>query len=97
MSKKKTSKNLIGLLVSGGFVVVAPFLGLAITVLFLRGAFRETAGVDPSQKARHLAEGISEAMNGTACGMVVSLLAMVPTVFFGVRLYRESKRERLQG
>ncbi len=96
VSKKKTSKNLIGLLVSGGLVVVAPFLGFAITVLFLRGAFRETATVDPSQRARHLAAGISLAMNGTFCGMLVSLLAMVPTVIFAVRLHRESRRERPQ-
>ena len=86
------NKNLVGLLISGVVVVAAPLLGLAVTVFYLRGAFRETASADPSQKARLLGEGISEAMNGTACGMVVSCLALVPALIFGVRLYRNSKR-----
>lgn len=89
---KKMNKNLVGLLVSGVLVVAAPVLGLTVTVFFLRGAFRVTADADPSQKARLLAEGISEAMNGTACGLVISCVALVPTVIFAVRLYRDSKR-----
>lgn len=89
---KKMNKNLVGLLASAVLLVSAPLLGLTVTVFFLRGAFRETAGADPSQKARLLAEGISEAMNGTACGLVISCVALVPTVIFAARLYRDSKR-----
>ena len=33
--------------------------------------------VDPSQKARILAEGISEAMNCTAFGLIVALIALI--------------------
>ncbi len=73
--KKPLSKNLLGLLISAGVVFLAPVLGLLSTVLFLRGAFRDTASVDPSEKARFLAEGISDAMNGTALGLAISIVA----------------------
>ena len=76
--KKPLSKNLLGFVISAGVVFLAPLLGLLITVLFLRGAFSATATADPSQKARLLAEGISEAMNGTAFGLVISCVAFVP-------------------
>ncbi|MEO8875358.1 MAG: MotA/TolQ/ExbB proton channel family protein, partial [Polyangiaceae bacterium] len=33
--------------------------------------------VDPSQKARILAEGISEAMNCTAFGLIIAIMALV--------------------
>ena len=89
----KMSKNLKWLLVSAAVVFTAPLLGVATTVLFLGGAFRGTASVEPAGKARFLAEGISEAMNATACGIVVSLLALVPMVVFAVRLSREPRRE----
>ena len=90
---KKMNKNLVGLLVSALLVVAAPVIGLTVTLFFLRGAFHLTASADPSEKARLLGEGISEEMNGTACGLVVSCLALVPTVIFAVRLHRDSKRE----
>src|ERR1700710_792734 len=92
--KKPTNKNLVGLLVSGGLVIAAPLIGLTVTVFFLRGAFQSTAatGTDPSQKSRLLAEGISEAMNGTAFGLAVSCIALVLAVIFAVRLHRASKR-----
>lgn len=66
-------------------------LGLLTSLLFLRGAFRDSAAADPSAKARVLAEGISEAMNGTAFGLLASLVALVPAVVFGVRLVREAR------
>ena len=90
---KKMNKNLVGLLVSALFVVAAPVVGLIVTVFVMRGTFDATAGAgDASEKSRVLAEGISEAMNGTACGLVVSCVALVPTIIFAVRLYRDSKR-----
>lgn len=86
------SRNLVGLIISAGVVVAAPILGLAVSALFLRGSFNSTASADPSQKARLLAEGISESMNATAFGLIVSLVAMVAAIVFGVRLAREKKR-----
>ena len=72
---------------------MAPALGLLATTLFLREAFQTTANVEPSEKARHLAEGISGSMNATAIGIAVSCVAWIPAVYFAVRLYRASKQK----
>ena len=86
------NKNLLGLLVSGALVLAAPAVGLLVTALSLGGAFRSTASVDAAQKAHVLAQGISDSMNATAGGIVVSCLASVATAIFAVRLYLDSKR-----
>ncbi len=60
------------------YVALTAFtLGLCGTVVGLIKAFGAVGGesVDPSQKARILAEGISEAMNCTAAGLFVALMA----------------------
>jgi phosphotransferase system glucose/maltose/N-acetylglucosamine-specific IIC component len=66
-------------------------LGVVIGLIKAFGAVGGEA-VDPSQKARLLAEGISEALNFT----VVSLLVFVPTaiaIAFLMRKPRETPRE----
>jgi biopolymer transport protein ExbB/TolQ len=86
---KPRNKNLTGLLVSLGVVVSCPLVGVLVTILFLRRAFATAAAADPSEKARVLAELISESMNATALGLAVSLLALIPAIIYAVRLYRE--------
>ena len=58
---------------------LAMLSGLLGTVTGLIMAFGAVSGesVDPSQKARILAQGISEAMNCTAFGLVVAILALI--------------------
>jgi biopolymer transport protein ExbB len=53
--------------------------GLLGTVAGLIGSFRAVGSdsVDPSQKAKLLAEGISEAMNCTAFGLIVALIGLI--------------------
>src|SRR5271154_4666313 len=53
--------------------------GLLGTVSGLITSFGAVSGesVDPSQKARILAEGISEAMNCTAFGLIVALMGLI--------------------
>jgi biopolymer transport protein ExbB/TolQ len=53
--------------------------GLLGTVSGLIVSFGAVSGesVDPSQKARILAEGISEAMNCTAFGLIVAILGLI--------------------
>ena len=53
--------------------------GLLGTVSGLISSFGAVSGesVDPSQKARILAEGISEAMNCTAFGLIVALIGLI--------------------
>ncbi len=53
--------------------------GLLGTVSGLIVSFGAVSGesVDPSQKARILAEGISEAMNCTAFGLIVAIIGLI--------------------
>lgn len=92
MIKKQVNRNLRGLLASAAVAALAPFLGLGLTLVSLLLSFRHTAVVDPSEKARVLATGISNSMTTTAVGIAVSGLALVAMIVFAVRLYRDSKR-----
>ena len=58
---------------------LAMLTGLLGTVSGLIRSFGAVSGesVDPSQKARILAEGISEAMNCTAFGLIVAIIGLV--------------------
>jgi biopolymer transport protein ExbB/TolQ len=83
----RRNKDMTGLLVSLGVVVSGPLVGILVTILFLRRAFATAAAADPSEKARVLAELISESMNATAFGLAVSVFALIPAVLYAVRLY----------
>ena len=85
-----------GLVASGAVFLLAPFAGMAVTAFLLRGAFEHEPSVDPSQKARVLAQGISEAMNGAIYGAVVSILALIPMLVFAVRLVRGQRAARAE-
>ncbi len=65
-------------------------LGWAMTVRGLVRAFGDVASVDPSEKARVLATGISEAMNATAAGIVLQLLGCVFALVVGWTLLRRT-------
>lgn len=56
---------------------VATLLGLLSTIVGLIKSFKAVAGVDPAQKAALLAQGISEAMFGTAFGLIVAIPALL--------------------
>src|SRR5690242_1729662 len=58
---------------------LAMLSGLLGTVSGLISSFGAVSGesVDPSQKSRILAEGISEAMNCTAFGLIVALMGLI--------------------
>src|SRR5262245_25582586 len=65
------------------FANLAMLCGLFGTIVGLIKAFGAVGGesVDPSQKARILAEGISEAMNCTAFGLLAAITALVGFAF----------------
>ena len=65
------------------FANLAMLCGLFGTIIGLIKAFGAVGGesVDPSQKARILAEGISEAMNCTAFGLLAAITALVGFAF----------------
>jgi biopolymer transport protein ExbB/TolQ len=52
---------------------IATLIGLLATIVGLIYSFQSVASVDPAQKAALLARGISEAMHGTAFGLVVAI------------------------
>jgi biopolymer transport protein ExbB/TolQ len=56
---------------------VATLLGLLGTIIGLITCFAGVAGVDASEKARVLSDGISEAMNCTAFGLIVAIPALI--------------------
>lgn len=56
---------------------VATLVGLLATIAGLISSFRAVGSVDPAQKAALLARGISEAMNGTAFGLVVAIPSLL--------------------
>jgi biopolymer transport protein ExbB/TolQ len=86
------NSNLRGLIASAAVAALAPLLGLGVTLLSLSLSFQHTASVDPPEKARVLAAGISNSMYPSAVGIAVSGLALVAMITFAVRLYRASKR-----
>jgi biopolymer transport protein ExbB/TolQ len=65
------------------FANLAMLCGLFGTIVGLIKAFGSVAGesVDPSQKARILAEGISEAMNCTAWGLLSAITCLMGFAF----------------
>lgn len=65
------------------FANLAMLSGLFGTIVGLIKAFGAVGGesVDPSQKARILAEGIAEAMNCTAFGLLSAIVALVGFAF----------------
>jgi hypothetical protein len=68
--------------------------GVVGIALGLSAAHRATIGefIDPSQKARILAEGISEAMNCAAFGFVVFLLPTLTSLVLFLRAPRPPDR-----
>lgn len=68
------------------FANLAMLSGLLGTILGLIKSFGAVGGesVDPSQKARILAEGISEAMNCTAFGLFSAIVALIGYAFLKV-------------
>ncbi|MEZ4376201.1 MAG: MotA/TolQ/ExbB proton channel family protein [Polyangiaceae bacterium] len=65
------------------FANLAMLCGLFGTIVGLIKAFGAVGGesIDPSQKARILAEGISEAMNCTAFGLISAIIALMGFAF----------------
>ncbi len=59
----------------------ATLVGLLTTITGLIKSFEAVAKVDPGQKAALLAAGISEAMNGTAFGLIVAIPALLAYAF----------------
>lgn len=84
------SSTKIGIVVATACTCVALFfVGLIMTCIGLRRSFTAVSPtVDPSQKARVMSEGISEAMNWTAIGFVPLAIGALVVLIAGFRLIR---------
>lgn len=66
-------------------------LGFVMSAIALRRAFDTVGTIDPSEKARTLAEGISNAMNWAATGLIPLPIAVAVCFFAGYRLLRATR------
>lgn len=83
-------KGLTGIVVGVALTMLGPLGGLLVTVFSLNRAFdsAKSPGVMPENKARNLAEGISESMNVTAFGVIIGIagvLVLVGSLIYSVR------------
>jgi biopolymer transport protein ExbB/TolQ len=67
---------------------VAVLIGLMGTILGLITSFGGVANADAATKAAQLSKGISEALNNTAFGLFVAIVAIVAYGFFQIRIGR---------
>ena len=67
---------------------VATLIGLFGTILGLIRSFGGVAAADPAEKAAELSAGISEALNCTAFGLMVAIIAIVAYGYFQIRVSR---------
>jgi hypothetical protein len=79
-------------LVLGALMLLSVLAGAGCGVLRASGAVG--APVDPSQKARLLAEGISEAMNCTAFGVIGFFVPLVAALALGLTAPRSAAPPR---
>lgn len=67
---------------------VATLIGLLGTIMGLIRSFGGVAALDPAQKAAELSKGIAEALNCTAFGLGVAIIAIVSYGYFQIRVSR---------
>jgi biopolymer transport protein ExbB len=73
------------LAVTGNIAVLAGLLG---TIIGMIGSFRAVSAADPAEKAAKLSEGISHALNCTAFGLLIAIIAIVAYGYFQLRIQR---------
>jgi biopolymer transport protein ExbB/TolQ len=71
--------------------LAASLVGVIMTVVSIVHSFDAISAVDPSDKARMLANGISNAMNWTVIGMLPMPIAVVVAFVSGYRLLRATQ------
>ncbi len=67
---------------------IAVLVGLLGTIIGMIKSFGGLAEADQAEKAQILAEGISEALNCTAFGLFVAIIAIVAYGFFQIKISR---------
>lgn len=86
----------IGVLVAGSALMFAPLVALVVTIPRLIHAFAAVgprSHVDPANKSQVLADGIAEAMNATAFGVLFFLLGAIVAAVAITKLLRTASRK----
>jgi biopolymer transport protein ExbB/TolQ len=73
------------LAVFGNISVLAGLFG---TIVGMIGSFRAVADADPAKKAEELSKGISHALNCTAFGLIVAIVAIVFYAYFQLKIQK---------
>lgn len=72
----------------GVFGNVSTLVGLTGTIMGMITSFKGVAAAGAAEKAQMLSKGISEALNCTAFGLIVAIIAIVMYGYFQVRIGR---------
>jgi biopolymer transport protein ExbB len=81
------------LAVFGNIAVLAGLLG---TIIGMIGSFRAVAVADPATKSEELSKGISHALNCTAFGLLVAIVAIVGFGYLQLRIQR-AENDMIEG
>ena len=83
----------IGVLVAGSALMFAPIVALVVAIPAIIHALAAVGGssVDPANKSQVLADGIAEAMNATAFGVLFFLLGAIVAAVAITKLVRTAR------
>ena len=82
-----------GMIAGAALTTFGPLLAMLASGWGVSAAMDASETVDPSQKARILAQGISEAMNFAMLGIPIGLLGFALAVGCAIALWRKRRRE----
>ncbi|MBI5532401.1 MAG: MotA/TolQ/ExbB proton channel family protein [Deltaproteobacteria bacterium] len=100
--KREQKKPLIGIVIGAVLTALAPLVGLLITIASVNRSFAKVEGnsVDPADKAKVLASGISSSMNATAIGIglgALGLLVLVVSILLFLRATTSQRQPPSEG
>lgn len=87
-ARRASRGPLAGVISGASLLILAPLAGFTTTAVLLQRAFGQVATADPSEKARLLAEGISNAMTFPAAGLAAGVLGAIVFIVSLVLLLR---------
>lgn len=82
-----------GMIAGAALTTLGPLVAILASSWGVSAAMDASETVDPSQKARILAQGISEAMNYTMLAIPVGLIGFALAVGCAIALWRKRRRE----
>lgn len=91
-SNRELNRFQQGLATLDTVITAAPLLGLLATVTGMMNTFGALAGGDIAAKASQITGGVAEALIGTACGLAIAIMGLLPFNYLNARL-EEARHE----